>query len=456
MLALLVLLSCDREKIPVAQEENGSPREVGFSAITKGGSAIGGFNPADPSTLLTFRAVLLNQDNPSRIYEAEGTYCNIYKHYGDSYSWYHAIHCDDDGNPLTDANVVAGTSGDPITGWTGSAASYSATYSGGTAVEFSSSHEGTDTQTWGDSRYALWATNKLPGVSDTDHPYQLIIASPAKSLTKSYTGSGDPGEDSNYHYGFHQGRNEEFFITPTTYVILAGTYLAEYGGTGNKSIYTAESSSDGLTLLDHRCKISVYVSVDEMLNQTTVNLATLTNYITEGVYMPRDESTGHESWKYYTLFTNSSRLPEDENGDSSCFDIQSSVVVSYKDSEGNVNAPTPAIHDFYLLAQDYSENDYYGNPIHELPKLSVDLVSSKGETIPVDIPLSFNLQPQHHYHITIRVSTWYLFLYVQGEDWNEEAAANFNFGLSPDVTLNLSSPLGSSPWEDGGSHGGTI
>ena len=89
------------------------------------------------------------------------------------------------------------------------------------------------------------------------------------------------------------------------------------------------------------------------------------------------------------------------------------------------------------------------------PTVKVMFTGSGGEgDVPVSIPLSWNFEPQHHYTLTIRISTWYLFLYVQGSDWDSEASIDYTFGVDPYQTIYLDGPL----WEtgNGGGQTGTI
>ena len=450
-IGLLLLLSCGKTATPVVPSDDRAPGEMLLPAITK--AAV--FDATNAASLETYRAVLLDSDFPWRQYAAEGTYCNIYKYPGavTGEKWYHALRCDALGNPYTDEGAA-------ITSWGGSEGAYLAN---GSVPEF---QKGSTPDTWGDSRWALWADNSLTGVSSYERAFRLWVLSPAKALRR-YLPEGKEDVEANYRYGLEQKRTEKVSQSPTTPVILSGTYLRHYGKE-SQYVYQAnrdpsDSSDDNdLTLMDHRSRLSVKVYVDEVLDQVNLKKIVLSNFITEGIYFPIDETSGKPKWIYdydgsAHLFTNPDRLWVDENGDSGNYDLTGEVTLHYKDDSGNVNAPTAVFHDFYLLSQDYSELDAKGHAVHPLPTLNLVLLSNKGEEVAVDIPLSWDFAPMHHYKLTLRIATWYIYVYVTGSDWQDETDVDLQFGFRPDLVFYVENPLFSgNNWENGGSHDSTI
>lgn len=427
---------------PVSQ-----PQEVALPSLTKTSAVLGGFD-GSAASLKTFRAALLNADFPWQHYAAQGTYCNIYKHpaAGVSEKWYHPLRTDNTGAPLTDA-------GSAISSWAGSEGAWLAN---GSVPEF---QKGSSGETWGDSKYGLWATPETA--------YRLLLVSPARSFT-SFLGTDEDGNllpesEVNYRYGFYQKRKDDpLFISPASPVQLHGTYLNHYGSS-NEYVYKAQEAD--LTLTDHRSRLWVETYVDEALDQVHVHKIYLSNLITEAVYLPIDERTGNPRWIYdwdgvSHLFLNSEAARADEYGDDSNYALKTDVELHYKNASGVVNDPIPVIDDFYLLAQDYSELDRKGYAVHPIPTLNVELLSDRGDIMPVAIPLSWNFEPMHQYKLILRISTWYLYVYVKGSDWSDDTYAgqrDFEFGVRPDIQIKVRNPLVSGdPWDDGASHNGTI
>ncbi|MBQ9185057.1 MAG: hypothetical protein IJ151_04215 [Bacteroidales bacterium] len=454
---MAALASCSKGGADVPGfPEDGAPREVLIPAFTKAASTVvPEFDVSDATSLRTFRTVLLNTDYPWRKYEAQGTYCNIYQHpeASDRERWYHPIHCDDSGNPLTDSSPGTG-----ITSWTKPSSTYLAN---GSVPEYTKDASG---ETWGNSKYGLWAASP--------EAYRLVMVSPARKLTRYLLrdSEGNPLEDAeiNYRYGIHQLRkNDEVLISPCTPVSLRGTYLAHFNK-GYQYVYKPDfdnsdsADDDDLTLLDHRSQLSVKTYVDEALDHVHINKIVLSNTITEGIYLPIDEVTGNPRWIYdwdgtAHIFENTGMLTVDEYGDDSNYALKSDVVLHYKNDSGQVNDPIDVFSNYYLLSQNYSELNAKGLAVHPVPKLNVFLLSDLEEETSVEIPLSWNFQPQHHYHLTLRISTWYLYVYVKGSNWDDEAEEDFAFGMRPDIIIRLDNPLISGAnWDDGGSHDGTI
>ena len=434
--ALVLTCACTREVASPSAAEGGRGQLL-LPVETKAAP----FNPADVSTLSTYRAILLDSDFPWGSYAAEGTYCNICKYPASAAGekWYHALRCDDNGAPLTDI------AGDEITSWSGSEGAYLAN---GSIPEFEKGTSATDT--WGNSKWALWADNSTPGISDRQRAFRLWMISPARKLT-GFLPDGMADELTNYSYGLQQKRTEAVYQSPATPVVLSGTYLNHFGKAA-QYVYRADldpsdsADDQDLTLTDHRSQLSVKMYVDEILDEVHIKRIVLTNYITEGIYLPIDENTGKPMWVPLGL---------DTDGSGVNYDLTGEITLHYKDGSGAVNEPTQVFHDHYLLSQDYSELDAKGNAIHPVPTLAMMLLSSKGEEVEVDIPLSWNLEPMHHYKLTLRIATWYIYVYVQGLAWDEESEQELEFGQRPDIVFYLEYPLGTN-WEDGGDHNTSI
>ena len=463
-LTLLALGACGRE----APVNSSQPREVLLPALTKSGETlteIPEFDPADVNKpLVTFRTLLLEQGIPSHIPAAQGTYCNIHKTLGGS-SWYHPLRCDEDGVPRTDKLDAA------ITSWSKAGSVYTAN---GSIPEYTYATQN-NADTWGDSQYGLWARSVGDDDTETEIPYRLMIVSPAKGMTR-YLPTGLPaGTITNWRYGIYQRRTEELWMSSLTSVLLSDTYLANASDGVFKYVY---DNADDLALRQQRSKLSMEVYVDEVLDQVTIDKIVITNFLTGGLFFPMDFETNKPSWIHdfdkndpspvNRLFT--AETFEDENGSSAAYDLKTSTTLQYKDASGNVNPPVPVFHDFYLLSQDYSEQDH-GQPRHPVPTIRVILLSGLGEQVRLNVPLAMNFKPQYHYTLSLRIATWHLYMHVTGMpwdlpaqdsnlggDWNASHEQDVSFGEANVITIPLQDALtgGSGNWDDGGEHSGTI
>ena len=438
----LLLLSCGKDLLP---DGDGTPKEVLIPMDTKA------VVPAyDGDNFTTFRMLLMEQDRPWLGVLAQGTYCNIYKHSGSEtgQKWYHPIRCNAQGAALTD-------SGTAITSWTQSAGEYLAN---GTVPEYKYNWSSGDT--WGNSSSALWARDTLHLRDEVQNymPYRFMAVSPAREMTSSQDGG---------RAGLRMSRKESLLVSDAVKVSLRGTSLSNAGLENQLYVYGLNGTTPDLTMREPRSKLTVKVYVDEGLGEIRLSKIVLGNYITEGIYLPVGEVTGTPNWVYdwdgnSHLFANSSYATADEFGDDSNYDLKSVVQLKYRGPDGSVNPPITAIHDFYILSQDYSEMDPNNAslPVHPVPTVKLLFPGTGGEgDVPVSIPLTWNFEPQHHYTFTVRIATRHLFLYVQGSAWDTDSWTSINYTFGNDIiqTIYLEHPLSNeNTWENGGGGTGTI
>ena len=458
---LLALVAC-RKQPGVALEEQ---REVLFPQMTKAGevlTSIPEFDPADASKpLVTFRAFLLEQDIPSHKPAAQGTYCNIYKTLGGS-NWYHPLHCNENGAALTDKLDAS------ISSWSKAGSVYTAN---GSIPEYTYATQNA-ADTWGDSKYSLWAQSVGSDETETELPYRFLIVSPAKGMT-DYVPSGlAQDNEANHRYGIYQRRKEELWMSPLSSVLLSDSYLSPAADGSFKYVF---DQAEDLVLKQQRSKLSVNVYVDEVLDHVTIDKIVITNYLKGGLFFPMDFETTKPSWHYNydsenRLFT--AETYEDEDGSRAAYDLTTPITLQYKNAEGNVNPPVPVFHDFYLLSQDYSEQDGSGQPLHPVPIVRVILLSGLGEAVRVSVPLALNFKPQYHYRMSLRIATWNLYLYVVGTpwdlpatdtglggDWDASHQQEISFGEANVITIPLQDALtgdNTHNWDDGGVHNGAV
>ena len=204
-----------------------------------------------------------------------------------------------------------------------------------------------------DSSYGLRATNGS---------YTLSLASPATPLSQIGTSA---------YYGIHYSREmaEPLFFSSPESVSLSGIYL------------DGEYEHQVATLMERRSKIKVTVKCGDKVPSVILHSVTLTSLFDSGWYLPQTGEFYH-------------------SGDTDSFvDLATDILpVTILPGESVTSS-----EEVWVISQDYSSLDEYGQPLYVLPHILVKL----GETgdVQADIPLNDDFPAQCTLHYTININS---------------------------------------------------
>lgn len=259
--------------------------------------------------------------------------------------------------------------------------------------------------------------------------YAMVIVSPAESI--------DEVSAMGNEYGFRYARvpaadQEPLRIGDSLSVTIRGRgeLLSNGGNVVRDTVHIDDRG--GKLLRERRAKLEFRFRCGEDIESSVLSEITLRNLIDEAFWEPVGGHFFSETFAEKGLFS----------GDLSLVRGQEPVVLpAAADAEADGRY-------IYLLAQDYSSTDDYGEPLYTLPELHVEFNT---EAV-LDIPLGYDFRPQYTYTYTITVNSVYVHLALTVAPWDTVPSSG-NIDTPPMIDLGTFTIAG---WNDGGTSGGTI
>ena len=204
----------------------------------------------------------------------------------------------------------------------------------------------------------------------------------------------DAGVDGVLGYGFRQSRvrqsNEVQYISQPVSI--------QYGNVYANGQYVYDAADMQLT--EYRSRISVRVRCGEDIDYVNIRGMELAGTMTVAYY---NFFSGYEKATYGTESIWSPESP-----------------LNLVTGSGEPGQWQNVVDGAYILSQDYSATDEFGELKYRQPYLNVLLGTQEGDPV-VSIPFTYNMQPQYDYQVSVTVNSVYVRVEVTAVPWDYSA-----------------------------------
>lgn len=251
--------------------------------------------------------------------------------------------------------------------------------------------------------------------------YGMVIVSPAV----------DVGRVSPSRYGFRYSRMPEADAEPLRIADIAGVSIKGRGELHGAVVRDTLHVDDSKVLRERRSKLGFVFRCGEDVGEVVLSEVSLRNVIDTAFWYPAGGCFIGETIGSKVLMS----------GDMVCRNGDAPLNLplgSNAESDGRY---------MYVLSQDYSATDAYGEPLYPLPELHIEF----GGEVVMDIPIGYDFQPHYRYVYTVTVNSLYVHLSLSVASWDIDEDTG---GIDAPPLVEIVFPIGG--WEDGGSSGGVI